>query len=93
MLAAGGAVAALALMAGTAYVMGGDAAVPADGAEASALAHPDTAGLPASGEPLGAEELFDAGGSGSAGVPGAEGTGPVSGSAWAVSPTSPPPGR
>ena len=72
-LAVGGAVAALALMTGTAYVMGGDDAVPADGAEAAALAHPDAAGLPASGEPLGATELFDASGSG---VPGAEGTGP-----------------
>jgi hypothetical protein len=75
-LAVGGAVAALALMAGTAYVMGGDDAVPADGAEAAALAHPDTAGLPAGGEPLGATERFGAGGSGSPGVPGAEGTAP-----------------
>ena len=75
-LAVGGAVAALAFMTGTAYVMGGDDAVPVDGAGASALAHPDAAGLPASSEPLGAGELFDAGGSGSPGVPGAEGTEP-----------------
>lgn len=75
-LAVGGAVAALALMTGTAYVMGGDDAVPADGAGASALANPDIAGLPASRESLGAGELFDAGGSGSPGVPGAEGTEP-----------------
>ena len=72
-LAVGGAVAALALMTGTAYVMGGDDAVPAEGAETATLAHPDAPGLPASGEPLGATELFDASGSG---VPGAEGTGP-----------------
>ena len=73
MLAVGGAVAALALMTGTAYVMGGDDAVPAEGAETATLAHPDAPGLPASGEPLGATELFDASGSG---VPGAEETGP-----------------
>lgn len=75
-LAVGGAVAALALMAGTAYVMGGDDAVPADGAEAAALAHPDTAGLPAGGEPLGARERFGASGSGNPDDPGAEGTAP-----------------
>ena len=63
-LAVGGAVAALALMTGTAYVMGGDDAVPAEGAETATLAHPDAPGLPASGEPLGATELFDASGSG-----------------------------
>ncbi len=67
--------AALALMTGTAYAMGGDDAVPADGAGASALAHPDTAGLPAGSEPLGAREL-EAGGSDGPGVAGAEGTGP-----------------
>ncbi|WP_346780697.1 hypothetical protein [Arthrobacter sp. ES3-54] len=72
-LAVGGAVAALAFMTGTAYVMGGDDAVPVDGAGASALAQPDAAGPPASGEPVGAGELFDAGGSGG---PGAEETGP-----------------
>ena len=76
MLAVGGAVAALAFMTGTAYVMGGDDAVPVEGAGASALARPDAAGLPAGSEPLGAGELFDAGGSGSPGVPGAEETGP-----------------
>ncbi|MFF2029386.1 hypothetical protein [Arthrobacter sp. NPDC058192] len=43
-LAAGGAVAALALMAGTAYLMGGDAGVPADGTEAAALSRPEIAG-------------------------------------------------
>jgi hypothetical protein len=59
-------------MTGTAYVMGGVDAVPADGAGASALTHPDTSGLPVSGEPLGAGELFDASGPGSPGVPGAE---------------------
>lgn len=74
-LAVGGALAAVALMTGTAYVMGGDDAVPADGAGASALAPPDTTGLPASSEPFGAGE-FDARGSGSPGVPGSEGTGP-----------------
>ncbi|SDK56412.1 hypothetical protein SAMN04487916_101472 [Arthrobacter sp. ov407] len=74
-LAVGGALAALALMTGTAYVMGGDDAVPADGAGASALAPPDTPGLPASSEPFGAGE-FDASGSDSPGVPGAEGTRP-----------------
>jgi hypothetical protein len=63
-------------MSGTAYVMGGDDAVPADGAGASALGHPDTAGLPAGGEQLGAEDLFDASGSGSPGMPGADGTEP-----------------
>ena len=36
----------------------------------------DAAGLPGNGEPLGAGELFDASGSGSPGLPGAEGTGP-----------------
>ncbi len=59
--------------------MGGDDAVPADGAQAAALAQPDAAGLPASGEPLGARELFDASGTGIPGIfggPGAEGTGP-----------------
>ncbi len=76
MLAVGGAVAALAFMTGTAYVMGGDDAVPVEGAGASALAHPDAAGLPAGSEPLGAGELFDASGSGSPGVPGAEETEP-----------------
>ena len=75
-LAGAGAIAALALMTGTAYGMGGDDAVPADAPESSALARPDTAGLPAGGEPLGAGELFDANGPGSSGVPGAEGTGP-----------------
>lgn len=78
-LAVGGAVTALALMTGTAYVMGGDDAVPADGAQAAALAQPDAAGLPASGEPLGARELFDASGTGIPGIfggPGAEATGP-----------------
>nr|WP_091558969.1 hypothetical protein [Arthrobacter sp. ok362] len=76
-LAVGGAVAALAFMTGTAYVIGGDDAVPADGAAASALTQPGTAGLPASSdEPLGAGELFDANGPGSPGVPGAEGTEP-----------------
>lgn len=72
-LAVGGAVAALAFMSGTAYVMGGDDAVPVDSAGASALAHPDAAGLPADGAPLGAEELFDPG---VPGVPGTEETGP-----------------
>ena len=74
-LAVGGALAALALMTGTAYVMGGDDAVSADGAGASALAPPDTTGLPATSEPFGAGG-FDAIGSGSPGVPGAEGTRP-----------------
>ena len=92
-LAVGGAVAALALMTGTAYVMGGDDAVPADGAEAAALAHPDAAGLPASGEPLGARELFDASGSGIPASPALREPGPVSRSASAASPTSPLPGR
>jgi hypothetical protein len=72
-LAVGGALAALALMTGTAYVMGGDAAVPAEGAGTAVLADPVAPTLPASGEPLGARELFDASGSG---VPGAEGSGP-----------------
>ena len=63
-------------MTGTAYVMGGDDAVPADGARASALAQQDAARLPGSDEPLGAGELFDASGSGNPGIPGAEGTGP-----------------
>ncbi len=75
-LAVGGAVAALAFMTGTAYVMGGDDAVPVDGAGAAALAHPDVAGPPAGSEPLGAGELFDASGSGGPGTPGAEDTGP-----------------
>ncbi|BCW72163.1 hypothetical protein [Arthrobacter sp. NicSoilB8] len=69
-LAAGGAVAALALMSGTAYFMGGDAPISADGAEASALARTDTAGPPAAAEPLGAGELLGADGSGDAGAPG-----------------------
>jgi hypothetical protein len=63
-------------MTGTAYGMGGDDAVPVDGAGASALAHPDAAGLPAGSEPVGAGELFDAGGSGSPSFPGAEETSP-----------------
>ena len=75
-LAVGGAIAALALVAGTGYAMGGDPAVPADGAEASAAAHPETGGQPGNGAPLGAGDMFDAGGSGSASLPGAEGTGP-----------------
>ncbi len=74
-LAAGGAVAALALVAGTAYFMGSDPAVPAEGTEASAFARSDTTGLPATGDRLGAEELFGAGQSGSADVAG-EGTSP-----------------
>ncbi|GAA2141059.1 hypothetical protein GCM10009825_29200 [Arthrobacter humicola] len=80
-LAAGGAVAALALMAGTAYFMGGDATVLADGAETSKLSHPDTAGQLATGEPLTTGNLSDvdgssAGGTGTAGVPGDAGSGP-----------------
>ncbi|WP_167467853.1 hypothetical protein [Arthrobacter oryzae] len=73
-LAGAGAIAALALMAGTAYFMGGDAGIPADGAEGSALARPDsagplnTAGSLDAGEPLGAGEL--PGAAGGAGVPG-----------------------
>jgi hypothetical protein len=63
-------------MTGTAYVMGGDDAVPVDGAGTSALAHPDAAGLPASGEPVGAGELLDASVPGSPGGPGAEETSP-----------------
>jgi hypothetical protein len=76
LLAVGGAVAALAFMTGTAYVMGGDDAVPVESAGASAFAHPDAAGQPAGSEPLGAGELFDASGAGSPGVPGAEETEP-----------------
>ena len=69
-LAGAGAVAALALMAGTAYFMGGDAGIPADGAEGSALARADTAEPLDAGEPLGAGEAPGTGGAGSAGVPG-----------------------
>ncbi|PVZ55439.1 hypothetical protein C9424_13515 [Arthrobacter sp. H-02-3] len=80
-LAAGGAVAALALMAGTAYFMGGDATGLADGAETSRLSHPDTAGQLATGEPLATGNLSDVdgssgGGAGTAGVPGDAGSGP-----------------
>ena len=71
-LAAGGAVAALALMAGTAYFMGGDASISADGAEASALARADTVEPPAGSEPLGAGEPFGSDGSGDAGAPSVE---------------------
>jgi hypothetical protein len=63
-------------MAGTAYFMGGDAGIPTDGAEGSALARADTAepldageALDA-GEPLGAGKVPGAAGAGSPGVPG-----------------------
>ncbi|MGO4803540.1 hypothetical protein AB4089_00245 [Arthrobacter sp. 2MCAF15] len=75
-LAVGGAVAALALVAGTGYAMGGDPLVPADGADASAAAHPETGGQAGSGAPLGAGDMLDASGSVAAGVPGTEATGP-----------------
>ncbi|MFF2245280.1 hypothetical protein ACFVTM_13995 [Arthrobacter sp. NPDC058130] len=74
-LVVGGAVAALAIVAGTGYAMGGDPAAPADGADASAAAHPEAGGQAGSGAPPGAGEMF-ASGSDSAGVPGSEVTGP-----------------
>ena len=58
-LAAGGAVAALVLMAGTAYLMGSDAGIPADGTGAAALAQSEVA------EPLVPEEQPGAAGVGS----------------------------
>jgi len=57
-LAAGGAVAALVLMAGTAYLMGGDTGVPADAAEAAALSRSEIA------EPLVPEDQLGAAGDG-----------------------------
>lgn len=70
-LAGAGAIAAVALMAGTAYFMGGDAGIPADGAEGSALARPDTAGPLSNAGPLDAGEPPAAGElPGAAGVPG-----------------------
>lgn len=49
-LVAGGAAAALALMAGTAYLMGGEAAPLADGADAAAFLRHDAAGSPVAGD-------------------------------------------
>ncbi|MGO4229573.1 hypothetical protein AB4Y72_11950 [Arthrobacter sp. YAF34] len=69
-LAGAGAVAALALMAATAYFMGGDAGIPAGGADGSALARAGTAEPLDASEFLGAGEAPGTGGAGSAGVSG-----------------------